>query len=46
MRGEQVAIVIGANTLGRTMARQLAEDPFSQTRVAAFFDDREADAPG
>ena len=46
MRGEQVAIVIGANTLGRTMARQLAEDPFSQTRVAAFFDDREANRLG
>jgi len=41
MRGEQVAIVIGANTLGRTMARQLADDPFAKTRVAAFFDDRE-----
>ena len=41
MRGEQVAIVIGANTLGRTMARQLAADPFAKTRVAAFFDDRE-----
>ena len=46
MRGEQVAIVIGANPLGRTMARQLAEDPFSQTRVAAFFDDREANRLG
>jgi putative colanic acid biosynthesis UDP-glucose lipid carrier transferase len=41
MRGEQVAIVIGANTLGRTMAHQLAADPFGKTRVAAFFDDRE-----
>ena len=42
MRGEHVAIVIGANTLGRTLARQLSSDPFAQTRVAAFFDDRDA----
>ena len=41
MRGEQVAIVIGANTLGRTLARELANDPYSQTHVAAFFDDRD-----
>ncbi|RPH66715.1 MAG: undecaprenyl-phosphate glucose phosphotransferase [Burkholderiales bacterium] len=42
MRGEHVAIIVGANPLGRTMARQLSSDPFSQTRVTAFFDDREA----
>ncbi|MCZ7559974.1 MAG: undecaprenyl-phosphate glucose phosphotransferase [Burkholderiaceae bacterium] len=42
MRGEQVAIVIGANTLGRTLAQQLSADPFAQTRVTAFFDDRDA----
>ncbi len=41
MRGEHVAIVIGANTLGRTLAQQLSSDPFAQTRVAAFFDDRD-----
>ena len=41
MRGEQVAIVIGANTLGRTLARELANDPYAQTHVAAFFDDRD-----
>lgn len=46
MRGEHVAIVIGANTLGRTMARQLASDPFAQTRVSAFFDDRDASRLG
>src|SRR5690606_10865737 len=28
--------------LGRTLARQLSSDPFAQTRVAAFFDDRDA----
>lgn len=41
MRGEQVAIVVGANTLGRTLARELSADTFGKTRVAAFFDDRE-----
>jgi putative colanic acid biosynthesis UDP-glucose lipid carrier transferase len=41
LRREQVAIVIGANELGRTLARQLAGDAISQTRIAAFFDDRE-----
>jgi putative colanic acid biosysnthesis UDP-glucose lipid carrier transferase len=42
LRREQVAIVIGANGLGRALARQLSADPISQTRVAAFFDDRDA----
>jgi len=46
LRGEQVAIVIGANKLGRTLARRLADDPYSPTRVAAFFDDRSADRLG
>jgi len=46
MRGEQVAIVIGANKLGRTLARRLSDDPFAQTRVAAFFDDRGLDRLG
>ncbi|MFK7967352.1 MAG: undecaprenyl-phosphate glucose phosphotransferase [Burkholderiaceae bacterium] len=41
MRGESTAIVIGANDLGRALARSLASDPYSQTRVTAFFDDRE-----
>jgi len=40
-RGESTAIVIGANDLGRAMARSLASDPYSKTRVLAFFDDRE-----
>ena len=41
MQGECTAIVIGANELGRTLARSLASDPYSKTRVIAFFDDRE-----
>ena len=46
MRGEQIAIVIGANMLGRTLARRLSDDPFAQTRVAAFFDDRSVERLG
>jgi putative colanic acid biosynthesis UDP-glucose lipid carrier transferase len=46
LRREQVAIVIGANELGRTLARQLAGDSISQTRIAAFFDDRDASRIG
>jgi len=46
LRREQVAIVIGANGLGRALARQLAADPIAQTRISAFFDDREADRIG
>jgi putative colanic acid biosysnthesis UDP-glucose lipid carrier transferase len=46
MRGEQVAIVVGANALGRALARRLSDDPFSQTRVTAFFDDRAVDRIG
>lgn len=41
MRGQDTAIIIGANDLGRTLARSLHADPYSQTRVSAFFDDRE-----
>ena len=41
LRREQVAIVIGANGMGRALARQLGSDPIAQTRVTAFFDDRE-----
>ncbi|HVL58709.1 MAG TPA: undecaprenyl-phosphate glucose phosphotransferase, partial [Burkholderiaceae bacterium] len=41
LRGEHTAIIIGANELGRTLARQIVGDPLSSTRVAAFFDDRE-----
>jgi len=46
LRREQVAIVIGANELGRALARQLTADPISQTRVTAFFDDRETSRIG
>ena len=42
MRKESTAIVIGANELGQTLARQLKTDPYSQVRVTAFFDDRES----
>ncbi|MGH1359676.1 MAG: undecaprenyl-phosphate glucose phosphotransferase [Burkholderiaceae bacterium] len=41
IRGESTAIIIGANDLGRALAQSLASDPYSQTRVTAFFDDRE-----
>jgi len=34
------AVIIGANELGRTLARALQADPLEDTRVTAFFDDR------
>ena len=34
------AVIIGANELGRTLARALLADPLEDTRVTAFFDDR------
>ena len=46
LRREQVAIVIGANGMGRALARQVAADPIAPIRVSAFFDDREADRLG
>jgi putative colanic acid biosynthesis UDP-glucose lipid carrier transferase len=46
LRREQVAIVIGANGLGRALTRMLMEDPVEQTRVTAYFDDRTADRLG
>jgi putative colanic acid biosynthesis UDP-glucose lipid carrier transferase len=46
LRREQVAVVIGANGMGRALARQVVADPISQIRVSAFFDDREADRLG
>jgi len=46
LRREQVAVIVGANKLGRTLARQLAADPLSQTRVVGFFDDRAMDRIG
>ncbi len=41
MSGKQTAVIIGANDLGRTLARSINENPNSRTRVTAFFDDRE-----
>ncbi|MEZ5651359.1 MAG: undecaprenyl-phosphate glucose phosphotransferase [Burkholderiaceae bacterium] len=46
LRGRQTAIIIGANELGRTLARQLTADPYSNVRVSAFFDDREQERLG
>jgi putative colanic acid biosynthesis UDP-glucose lipid carrier transferase len=46
LRREQVAIVVGANGMGRALARQLEADPLSQARVTAFFDDRTPDRLG
>ena len=46
LRGEHVAVVVGANSLGRAMARSLMDDPLSQTRVTAYFDDRSTDRIG
>jgi putative colanic acid biosynthesis UDP-glucose lipid carrier transferase len=46
LRREQVAIVVGANSLGRTLARSLDADELSGTRIAGFFDDRAASRLG
>jgi putative colanic acid biosysnthesis UDP-glucose lipid carrier transferase len=40
LRMPDTAIIVGANELGRTLARQLIADPLPQVRVGAFFDDR------
>ncbi|MEZ5728854.1 MAG: undecaprenyl-phosphate glucose phosphotransferase [Burkholderiaceae bacterium] len=46
LRGQSTAIVIGANPLGRALARSLQGDPAHRTRVTAFFDDREVSRLG
>ncbi|MGE0803008.1 MAG: undecaprenyl-phosphate glucose phosphotransferase [Lautropia sp.] len=46
LRPEQTAIVVAANSLGRTLARSIQQDPLSQTRIMAFFDDRTPDRLG
>lgn len=46
LRGQQTAVIIGANELGRALARSLTDDPYSATRVSAFFDDREIERLG
>ncbi|MFT4101553.1 MAG: undecaprenyl-phosphate glucose phosphotransferase [Burkholderiaceae bacterium] len=38
--GEHVAIIVGANKLGRTLAQSISADPLAQTYIAGFFDDR------
>jgi putative colanic acid biosysnthesis UDP-glucose lipid carrier transferase len=40
LRAPDTAVIVGANELGRTLARQLGKDPLPQARVTAFFDDR------
>jgi putative colanic acid biosysnthesis UDP-glucose lipid carrier transferase len=40
LRGEHIAIIVGANKLGRTLAQSIITDPLAQTRIAGFFDDR------
>ena len=46
LRPEQTAIVVAANSLGRALARKIQDDPLSQTRIMAFFDDRTPDRLG
>ena len=46
LRPEQTAIVVAANSLGRTLARSIQDDPLGQTRIMAFFDDRTPDRLG
>ncbi|HYF57550.1 MAG TPA: undecaprenyl-phosphate glucose phosphotransferase [Burkholderiaceae bacterium] len=40
LRERDTAVIVGANELGRTLARRLISDRTGATRVAAFFDDR------
>ncbi|MFN7645007.1 MAG: undecaprenyl-phosphate glucose phosphotransferase [Burkholderiales bacterium] len=46
LRRHNTAIVIGANAHGRMLVRSIQNDPLSQTRFAAYFDDRETDRLG
>jgi putative colanic acid biosynthesis UDP-glucose lipid carrier transferase len=39
----KVAVIAGANDLGRRLAQRLREDPLAGVRVAGFFDDRAAE---
>ena len=43
---KQMAIIIGANDASRRLAHTFNGDPFSNTRVLAFFDDRNAQRLG
>jgi putative colanic acid biosynthesis UDP-glucose lipid carrier transferase len=38
--GEHVAVIVGANKLGRTLAQSIMADSLARTRIAGFFDDR------
>jgi putative colanic acid biosynthesis UDP-glucose lipid carrier transferase len=40
LRAQDTAVIVGANELGRTLARSLIASRMSPTRVTAFFDDR------
>jgi len=40
LRAQDTAVIVGANELGRTLARSLISSGTSPTRVTAFFDDR------
>ncbi|MEZ5658996.1 MAG: undecaprenyl-phosphate glucose phosphotransferase [Burkholderiaceae bacterium] len=46
LRSPQNAVIIGANELGRTLARSLQSDPYANIRISAFFDDREIERLG
>jgi putative colanic acid biosysnthesis UDP-glucose lipid carrier transferase len=46
MRDPDTAVIVGANELGRALARRLAGDPLPQARVLAFFDDRASERLG
>jgi putative colanic acid biosynthesis UDP-glucose lipid carrier transferase len=40
LRAQDTAVIVGANELGRTLARSMVGDRMGATRVTAFFDDR------
>jgi putative colanic acid biosynthesis UDP-glucose lipid carrier transferase len=46
LREQDTAVIIGANELGRTLARSLLANRMASTRVTAFFDDRAAERLG
>jgi putative colanic acid biosynthesis UDP-glucose lipid carrier transferase len=46
LRGQNSAILIGANPHGRTFVRSTGDDPLAATRFTAYFDDRETDRLG
>ena len=46
LREQDTAVIIGANELGRTLARSLLANRMASTRVTAFFDDRSPERLG